>query len=404
MANQVKYDPLGQGKTIDIDDLENSPEMRKYIRQTLMDRKWGDSWIGNFALGFLGATDDGVFYVIFLYLTLYLLIAIGWVLLLEVDVIRDEIMTENFTGAFQPVTFVIAFITRDLVADATNKMIGAAKLYVEMQQQIRHLAIIMGGVRKSILASPPDKMYAKLGDLKNNEETKENAMRHIDDIRGYLMVMALNSYRLFNSADEAMDYKQFEFDHYENIAEHALGAARLYGRDSTLIMNGCITLITDEIEHMNERSIISSGICTVSHNILSNLLNTNSQIWISQHIAPPPIFDQLYDLILKFYLFIMVPLQILSAINRFWTILVYPLVIIIYTAPVVLGDWLRSPFNPNARWEGPPLLAYRNLLYRHIEHRLGDPAKKRVKAPVKRLLSKFDHAKGVSTLSPPTIV
>lgn len=399
----ASYQPIPNAdkgpKTFDIYDLNYNPEIQRYIRNKLRNRAWGETWIGSFMLGFLGATDDGVFFVIFVYLTMYILIAVGWLFFLEVDSVRIEIDTRNFTGAFAPITFVIALIMGSMIQSASEKTTGTSKLYVQLLNDIRELAIISGAIRKSIYATPDGKEYAKMGDTKANEETRENAIAHIENIRGYCMTMAKNSYKLFTFMDESDDFKVYEFSDYEIRAEHALGKARLYSEDATLTIQGSITMITDELVHMNERDIISSGIFTVAYNHLSQIMRTTLEIWKSQHIIPPAILGQVYDLILKFYLYIMVPLQVISSTNRFWALLIYPLVIICYTAPVILADWLRSPFSPNSRWEGPPLLAFRNMLYRHIEHRLGEPDKRSQQKPGKVLYRGVEHTPGVSTIT-----
>lgn len=393
-----KHEILEGTQKIDISELNYNPEMQRYIRNKLRNRDWGETWIGSFMLGFLGATDDGVFFVIFLYITLYLLLALAWLLVLEVDSINTEIRERNFTGAFAPITFVIALIVRDMIQIATNKTTGTSTLFVRLLNEIRHFVIIAGAVRKSIYATPEGKDFAKMGDPSFNEETREDAIGHMENLRGYSMTMARQSYKLFTHVDEAIDHEIYDFKRYEIISEHALGKARLYSEDATLTIQGAITLIIDEIVHMNERDIISSGIFLTLHDCLDKIMKTTSDIWTSQHINPPSIFSKVYDLILKFYLYIMVPLQVISATNRFWALLIYPLVVVFYTVPIILGDWLRSPFSPNSRWEGPPLLAFRNMLYRHIEQRLGDPDKRVQKKPGQILYGNFDTHQGVSTI------
>lgn len=394
----TRADPTLQPQTVDIDELDHDEEMQKFMREKLRNRLWGETWVGEFMLGFLGATDDGVFFVIFTHLTLYLVLSLGWLFLLEIDSINQEVTTTNFTGAFNPITFVIALIFRDIVQTAADKTTGTSKLYVQLQSEILHFATLMGAIKSSILRTPSGKEFSKLGDHAENEETREVALSHVKEIRGYCMVMAKYSYRLFTGVDEARDYVVFDFDDFEVRAEYALGKVRMYGDNATLIMTGAITKLTDELVHMSERKIVSSGVYSDASGCLETINKTTNQIWASQHINSPEIFGKIYDIILKFYLYIMIPLQVISATNRFWALLIYPLVLVVYTVPIILGDWLRSPFSPNSRWDGPPLLAFRNVLYRRIEHRIGNPDERSARKPGTTFYRQLNRDKGVSTI------
>lgn len=373
-------------------------ELRTFIRNRLRNRAWGETWIGSFVLGFLGATDDGVFNVISMYLALYLVISIMWMMFLQIESVAEQIRKQDFTGAFSPITFIIAFITRDMIANSTSSTTNSSKLYVTLLHQIRDLAGLVSGTKVSIIATPPGKYFAKLGDTPEMEETKRNALGHVENIRQMLMVLARWSYRLFTSVDEVDDHKPYNFQKYEYLAEFAFGQFRMPGDDASLIMDGCLLLLTREMQHMNERDILSTGVFIRAHELITKIGDTVQDIWTSQNIRPPAIFEQVYDAILKFYLYIMVPLQVIGSTNRFWQILIYPVAILIYTVPIILGDWLRSPFSPNSRWKGPPLQAYRNLLYRRIEFLLGDPQHTRNQILNPRLSAPLDPEIGVSTL------
>lgn len=382
----------------DAESLLPDPEVRNFLRKRLRDRSWGDTWIGSFVLGFLGATDDGVFNVISMYLALYLAVAIMWMMFLQIESVNDQIRKQDFTGAFSPITFIIAFITRDMIANSTNSTTVTSKLYVTLLHQIRDLAGLVSGTKVSIIATPPGKYFAKLGDTPEAEETKQNALGHVENIRQMLMVLARWSYRLFTTVDEVDDHKAYDFQKYEVLSEFAYGQYRMPGDDASLIMHGCLLLLTREIQHMNERDILSTGVFLRAHELITKIGDTVQDIWTNQNIRPPAIFAQVFDAILKFYLYVMVPLQVNSTTNRFWLILIYPLVVLIYTVPVILGDWLRSPFSPYSRWKGPPLQAYRNILYRRIEYLLGDPAHTRNQILKPRLRAPLDPGMGVSTL------
>ncbi len=382
----------------DEEDLRVNPDVQRWIRNKLRNRQWGESWMGSFILGFLGATDDGVFFVIFYYMSMYMTVSIGWMLFLGIRAVAVEIALRSFTLAFNPIQFLIAFITRDLINAATQRTTSTSKLYVTLLRQIKEFTVLMSGVRDSIVATPRGKHYAKMGDTPEYEETRANALLHIENIRGYVMVLVRFSYRLFTHVDEAVDHTVFDFGRYEVLAEFAFGKSRMYMSDSTIVYEGALANITKEMVHMNERDILGSAVFTASYSVIKDINHTVGEIWISQNINPPAIFGRIYDAILKFYLFVMVPLQVISATNRYWQLLIYPVVILIYTVPIILGDWLRSPFNPNSRWEGPPLMAYRNLMYRQVENLIGDPHKhKYINAPLV-LTSPIETVHGISTL------
>lgn len=322
--------------------------------------------------GMFQAVHNGIIFVTSMAIIIFTAIGVMWFLIYDIDIVHEQVISQDFSNAFGPITFIIALITNSLIQEAKSKSTARTRMYADLIYHIEILIRKLAGMRLAIIHEGRDREWRRNPSEYVGTSAPENAKtveKHIKDLSMYLFIMAKHSYTLFQPHDPHIDHLQYvdekKLDTYENVVETPIGAKLKYESETSIFDNTVLYMETHLI-HLNQSGVIPNSLYTSIVNVLDSISKQVNGITMAQRIATPKIFDQLYIAALGFYLLILVPLQIYSG-SEAWIVLIYPVVLIFYVGPILYGFWLGDPLMRYPRFEGPQVLAWRIKLYAEIK-------------------------------------
>ncbi len=128
-----------------------------------------------------------------------------------------------------------------------------------------------------------------------------------------------------------------------------------------------ITRISNLVSQLNIPDPTKKKIAENS-DIVSGKLNS---IWIEGTAVDQPIYDIIFEIITYFYLFFLVPLQVISNTNNYWSLVFNPTIMMIYKTPVVVADWIGPPFSQRKENLHPPHRLHRAIALKEIAEQFG---------------------------------
>jgi hypothetical protein len=91
-----------------------------------------------------------------------------------------------------------------------------------------------------------------------------------------------------------------------------------------------------------------------------------TNISIENKTLRPPAYNYTFNMIVSFYLIVLVPLQVISSANAYWGFLIIPTIMMIFIVPVVISNWIGTPFQERKEDKHPPHREYRSGLLQDI--------------------------------------
>lgn len=437
-----------------------NPEMAKkeFYRYTIKKiYKIGskESALGKPVVSFLKQVDDGLIFVLVLYFIMFIFVATTWLLLTRIDSVRHEIESQNFSGAFYPITFFIAIIAGGNLKRAMDHSTAESKKYLDVLFLIEWISNVIFTIYQNTFGVDID---ARGNLIFRNEERwkvsedmqiwrRKEAEIQRKRIKYYLLTIAYHIYATFGNNDLHLDANYFQFAIYkgeallnrDRIRHNTEGSSRRKYKDdscpmpkrtffrSTLyneLLQQDTELSCDEkiiIEyHMAEEirrkyfpylhiirgdslhivkqaienilGLLSDPIYRPNHisiaqDHLHKLFEQITKKWTHMQVQEPQMYGVIFNVILFFYLGILVPLQVISNTNAYWGLFIIPIIIMIYLAPIIVSNWIGEPFRKNKFRVHPPHRQYRGLLCEKIANMFGDG---------KRVVYSSDHHNFVS--------
>jgi hypothetical protein len=363
-AGSGDADPESESESISVPKWMEDVDEDAYSRDTLF---------LPFMQGLFESVQNGIFFVTSMAIVMFLAIGVGWFLVYQIDSVKEQIITKDFSNAFGPITFIIALISNELIRQARAKTTSRTTMYGDLVSNLEILIRKFAGMRLAIIHEGPDREWRRNPTEYTGSSAPENAQivhKQLDDLFMYLFIMARHSYTLFQSHDPYADYLDFvdanKYAKFENVVRTPIGAQLKYETETSIFKNAILYMETHLI-HLNHSGVIPSSIYLSTVEVLNSISNQVGGIVMSQRIAVPKIFDQLYYVALGFWLLILVPLQVYTSVQG-WIIMIYPLILIIYLGPIIYGFWLGDPFMRYPRFDGGAnVLSWRHKLYAEIQ-------------------------------------
>lgn len=315
--------------------------------------------------------NNGIFYVTATTMVFFGFAAIVWQLIYSISAVSKELRLQDFSGAFRPITFNIAFIQSKLTDLAKDKSTSRVKLYADLLNELDNLKRTLACIRISIDQEPFGKRYSRPGTKETEQgtlETNKLARKHIREISILLFILTKYSYQLFQPHDPVNDWEDFmdadTFYKYDELLRKPIGA-RFRSETTNDIFKNAVLFMDFSASHMLHQGVIPNAMFKRISDDIYKINNEVNEVNKAQRIFTPQVFNFVEYFILGFYLLILTPLEVYSNTED-WLLLIYPTILALYVLPILFGDWLKDPFAKNPRYDGPEVLAWRNKLYREI--------------------------------------
>ena len=456
-----------------------------------------ETFLGHKIIQLLKGMEDGLTFVILLYIVLCVFVAVAWFLLASIPQVRVEITKQEFSSAFYPIVFLIAIIVgenfRRSVSSASNEAKEYAKILFSIRKLAENVSMLFKrahnveyGIGEDLVILGKPEVYKK--DISDSERL-EIARKHRDDLLACLLTLSYHSYACMRNSDLRLDanyilfgiykgevllYKElnwtrtrimtrgprvydskiFTFPHLllsQVEEEEAFKIAQLNGstirlipknyqsdNDDVIFVNqsgyledenelnrrrglhetylkyytidelrvieyhfnleghtsgytpdahkkalehltkilhqdpfNISTLAIRKIEELTNQPEYKSSATHAARSTAAETSALLANIWIDQNTERHYIYDLIFRSIISFYLLILVPLQVISATNRYWALVIIPIIIMIYVTVIIVYMWLGSPFEKQKEELHPPYRQWRSSLCEQISMLFG---------------------------------
>ncbi len=185
-----------------------------------------EATLGKPIVSFLSQMDDGLIFVLIFYLIVWIFVATVWFLICRIDGVLDELKTQNFTGAFYPITFFIALIAGNNLRKAVAESTSASKKYRKLLTAIEWTSYTIFTIYQNTFGVD----MGHDGSLRFRDQVEWNVseevqrQRRIDAeshrkyIKNYLLTLAYHLYATFGDHDLNLDANYFQFKIYRGEA------------------------------------------------------------------------------------------------------------------------------------------------------------------------------------------
>lgn len=349
-------------------DRWNNTGRPKWMMDADTETQYGDTIVAPLMKSMFHTINTGIVFLTSMEIIFFVAIAIGWLLIYQIDVVGDEIRMQNFAGAFGSITFAVALITNDLVRGAKLKSTARVRLYAGLLDEIDTLKRTLASVRLSVLHEGKRTWKRDTGADDVKAETARVALSHLRELSILLFMMTKYSYQLFQPFDPYPDYQEF-IDHdvyveFDELLRAPIGA-KMRSETVTDIFKNAILYMQTHLAHLLTTGVIQDAMYTQVNANIKSISDEVATITRARRIYTPTIFVNLEYFILGFYLLVLIPLEVYSNTEN-WMILIYPAVLVIYLSEILYGFWLGDPLMRHARFQGAEVLAWRHKLYREI--------------------------------------
>jgi hypothetical protein len=106
--------------------------------------------------------------------------------------------------------------------------------------------------------------------------------------------------------------------------------------------------ITRRLRVMSESKCMTAPSVTMLMDIQRDMEKKIQAIYVDSVLVTPRIFDHFMNLSLSFYFFIIIPFKIVT-VARWYTLLLYPVLMHILAGAVIARAWIGEPFDPKKK-------------------------------------------------------
>jgi hypothetical protein len=335
-----------------------------------------DRWTYGFSRNvedIVSAASGGVFLVLFVVLIIYFSVSGLLTLIFSIDGVNQSITSRNFSASFAILGFIIALITRDWMEGSGKKIIGGIKLYRKFVASIQQFHNDLHSIFRAQFIDLQKVLNSGV-DIPERLATQWIALagESIKISASIQQLLALYSLRIFLEVDNVLDYEGYD------ITEAELAWARRlpkdsYGHDSTspiAIVGALLRSLSDTVHGISSPFVqplptISQTQVMILNTSLDRLNIAAEEIMANKLITEPAIFRRAYMFIIIVFLGLLVPLDIYSSVDVY-TPVVAPLVMFLYTLPLILSWYANNTFSQHPNWTGPDFYEWRRNVYNSI--------------------------------------
>lgn len=179
-------------------------------------------------------------------------------------------------------------------------------------------------------------------DAVNEKQSSNKIDVIISDTRDTLIAIGFYGYRLFYPPDpNELSMNNLSTNTRYIVETHRGNTPRMISElENNLFSN---------IKQLNRLKILSTGDEQVLSTFLEPLTSTIKGINSGYHIVSPGIFHRHIIITLFIYFILWTPYTMWMTIGFEPTLVVYPLVMYILSAPIIYRNWLGNPFDPHRK-------------------------------------------------------
>lgn len=385
------------------------PHSYSLYSQVYADGLPSDRWLFAYTKsveGVFAAASSGALWLLTMVLFGYFLLTIFWLALLSIEPIDHVLRTTNIGSTIDLLSFIIALITRYQITKRLDAVISTLGKYHAMTQSIRTLHENVIAVFRANL-----KHFERIVKSYNGTHSVPAhdalvlsqwvvAMAEIgNDTMTNMQLMALWSLRVFlKGADVVNSYQWYGLTEREINYSFHMPKAR-YGYtpeyDALSILRALLRRLKDQlmaatksfegaqrrrheatasthenVNNNNNKNItphIGTGEMNVLMTSLQTLEKALNEVETSVEVAAPAILDISMIGTLVIYLVILLPLQIYVDVAGL-SLIFTPVVLFLYSFPLVLTWYVGSPFEAHAHWGVLGVYKFRRRLYKMVYH------------------------------------